>query len=165
MAAGVLVESSKVAASFGFAPEARSAAANASDSSSRLRIEAFDYQGVKLRDSRWRTQVQTARDYYLNVSNDDILCGFRAAAGLPAPGKPLGGWCAKDSQTVFGQWLSGMARMYRATGDSALRDKASYLLAEWAKTIKPDGDCGMHHYSYDKMVCGLVDMKLYAGRS
>jgi DUF1680 family protein len=163
VAAGVLVESSKVAASFGFAPEARSAAANASDSSSRLRIEAFDYQGVKLRDSRWRTQVQTARDYYLNVSNDDILCGFRAAAGLPAPGRPLGGWCAKDSQTVFGQWLSGMARMYRATGDSALRDKASYLLAEWAKTIKPDGDCGMHHYSYDKMVCGLVDMKLYAG--
>jgi uncharacterized protein len=162
VAAGVLVGSSKVAASFGFAPKARSAAANPSDSSSRLRIEAFDYQGVKLRDSRWQTQVQTARDYYLNVSSDDILCGFRAAAGLPAPGKPLGGWCAKDSQTVFGQWLSGMARMYRATGDSALRDKASYLLAEWAKTIKPDGDCGMHHYSYDKMVCGLVDLKLYA---
>jgi DUF1680 family protein len=162
VAAGVLVGSSKVAASFGFAPKARSAAANPSDSSSRLRIEAFDYQGVKLRNSRWQTQVQTARDYYLNVSSDDILCGFRAAAGLPAPGKPLGGWCAKDSQTVFGQWLSGMARMYRATGDSALRDKASYLLAEWAKTIKPDGDCAMHHYSYDKMVCGLVDLKLYA---
>src|SRR5580698_2614777 len=82
VAAGVLVGSSKVAASFGFAPKARSAAANPSDSSSRLRIEAFDYQGVKLRDSRWQTQVQTARDYYLNVSSDDILCGFRAAAGL-----------------------------------------------------------------------------------
>jgi len=162
VAAGILVQSSKAAATLGFASPARAVAASLSDSSSRLRIQAFDYQGVKLRDSRWRTQVQTARDYYLNVSNDDILRGFRAAAGLPAPGKPLGGWCAKDSQTVFGQWLSGMARMYRATGDSALRDKASYLLAEWAKTIKPDGDCRMHHYSYDKMVCGLVDMKLYA---
>jgi DUF1680 family protein len=162
VAAGILVQSSKAAATLGFASPARAVAASPSDSSSRLRIQAFDYQGVKLRDSRWRTQVQTARDYYLNVSNDDILCGFRAAAGLPATGKPLGGWCAKDSQTVFGQWLSGMARMYRATGDSALRDKASYLLAEWAKTIKPDGDCRMHHYSYDKMVCGLVDMKSYA---
>ena len=130
--------------------------------SSRLQIEAFDYQGVKLRDSRWRDQVHVARDYYLGVSNDDILQGFRAQAGLPAPGKPLGGWCAKDSQTVFGQWLSGMSRMYRATGDEALRDKASYLLAEWAKTVRPDGDCGMRHYSFDKMVCGLVDLKLYA---
>jgi uncharacterized protein len=68
----------------------------------------------------------------------------------------------KDSQTVFGQWLSGMSRMYRATGDPELRDKAPYLPAEWAKTIKPDGDCSMRHYSYDKMACGLVDMKLYA---
>lgn len=129
---------------------------------SRFAIEVFDYQGVKLGDSRWRNQVHGARDYYLAVSNDDILQGFRAAAGLAAPGKPLGGWCAKDSQTVFGQWLSGMARMYRATGDGALRDKASYLLAEWAKTVKPDGDCGMRHYSFDKMVCGLLDLHLYA---
>ena len=39
-------------------------------------------------------------------SDDDILCGFRKDAGLPAPGKTLGGWCARDSSTVFGQWLS-----------------------------------------------------------
>ncbi len=126
------------------------------------KIQTFDYVGVKLRDSRWKDQVQRARDYYLGVSNDDILQGFRARAGLPAPGKPLGGWCAKDSQTVFGQWLSGMARMYRATDDAALRDKASYLMTEWAKTVGPDGECGMKHYSWDKLVCGLVDMKLYA---
>jgi DUF1680 family protein len=144
------------------APPTTAAARTKSAISSRLQIEAFDYQGVKLRDSRWRDQVHVARDYYLGVSNDDILQGFRAQAGLPAPGKPLGGWCAKDSQTVFGQWLSGMSRMYRATGDEALRDKASYLLAEWAKTVKPDGDCGMRHYSFDKMVCGLVDLKMYA---
>ena len=136
--------------------------AAAGASSSALRIQAFDYQGVRLLDSRWRNQVQAARDYYLGVSNDDILCGFRVAVGVSAPGKPLGGWCAKDSQTIFGQWLSGMARMYRTTGDEALRDKASYLLTEWAKTLGADGDCRMHHYSYDKMVCGLVDMKLYA---
>lgn len=28
--------------------------------------------------------------------------------------------------------------------------------------MKPDGDCGMGHYPYDKMVCGLVDLQLYA---
>ncbi len=161
--AGTLVGVARASVSPHVAPPLAMAAARAKPAiSSRLQIEAFDYQGVKLRDSRWRDQVHVARDYYLGVSNDDILQGFRAQAGLPAPGKPLGGWCAKDSQTVFGQWLSGMSRMYRATGDEALRDKASYLLAEWAKTVRPDGDCGMRHYSFDKMVCGLVDLKLYA---
>ena len=130
---------------------------------SRRRIQAFDYQGVTLHDSRWKQRVAETREFYLNLSNDDILHGFRLDAGLPAPGNSLGGWCTKNCQGVFGQWLSGMARMYRATGDGAYRDKASYLLAEWGKTIGADGDCRMRHYSYDKTVCGLVDMQLYAG--
>jgi hypothetical protein len=106
-----------------------------------------------------------AREFYFNVSNDDILQGFRAKAGLPAPGKPLGGWCDEDSSTVFGQWLSGMSRMYRATGDQAMRDKAAYLLGEFSQTVGPDGNCRMNVYPYEKLVCGLVDMHQYAGDS
>jgi len=128
----------------------------------KLKIEAFDYRGVKLRASRWQKQFQAARDFWFGLPEDDILHGFRAAAGLSAPGKPLGGWCARNSSTVFGQWLSGMARMHRATGDAAIRDKAVRLFTEWAKTVKPDGDCGMGHYPFDKLVCGLVDLKVYA---
>src|SRR5215469_11028480 len=117
---------------------AASLAAQAQSSSiaSRARIEPFDYRGVRLLKSRWLEQYQSGRDYYLNVSNDDILQGWRAAAGLPAPGKPLGGWCATNSNIVFGQWLSGMARIYRATGDAPLRDKTAHLLEEWSKTVK-----------------------------
>jgi len=128
----------------------------------RVALQPFDYRGVRLHKSRWLDQYQSARDYYLGVSNDDILQGWRAAAGLPAPGKPLGGWCATNSNTVFGQWLSGMARMYRATGDAPMREKAAYLIAEWAKTIKPNGDCGMDLYAYEKLLCGLVDLQEYA---
>jgi DUF1680 family protein len=135
------------------------------DTPSRSVLEPFDYRGVRLLQSRWRDQYLSARDYYFAVDNDDILHGWRAAAGLPAPGKPLGGWCATNSNTVFGQWLSGMARIYRAVGDAPLRDKAAYLLAEWAKTIKPSGDCGMDLYAYEKLVCGLVDLQEYAGIS
>jgi uncharacterized protein len=129
----------------------------------RIHVEPFDYDGVRLRPSRWQKQFETARDFYLNVSEDDILHGWRAAASLPAPGRPLGGWCMNDSSTVFGQWLSGMSRVYRATGDTEMRDKAARLLSGWAKTVKPDGSCTMDHYPYDKLVCGLVDMHLYAG--
>ena len=141
---------------------------------SRIKLEPFNYRGVRLRDSRWQSQLQAARNFYFNISNDDILQGFRAAAGLPAPGKPLGSewksqmgrasWCQTSSATVFGQWLSGMARMSLATGDAALRDKAVYLMTEWGKTIKSDGDCGMQHYPFEKLVCGLVDMHEFAGR-
>ncbi|SPE42235.1 conserved hypothetical protein [Candidatus Sulfopaludibacter sp. SbA3] len=146
----------------GLAWEAQSQApANAS----RAVLQPFDYRGVRLRKSRWLDQYQSGRDYYLSVSNDDILQGWRAAARLPAPGKPLGGWCARNSDTVFGQWLSGMARMYCAAGDTPLRDKSAELLAEWAKTIKPDGNCIMDLYAYEKLVCGLVDQQQYAGNN
>lgn len=135
-----------------------------SDIDSRvLKVSAFNYDGNRLTDSRWKDQYQEGRDFYFHVNNDDILHGYRLAAGMPAPGKALGGWCAKNSNTVFGQWLSGMARMYHATNDTEIRDKASYLLSEFVKTVGPDGNAGMMPYPYEKMVCGLVDMHEFVG--
>ena len=135
-----------------------------SDIDSRvMHVSAFNYDGVRLTDSRWNEQYEQGRDFYFHVNNDDILHGYRLAAGMPAPGKPLGGWCAKNSNTVFGQWLSGMARMYRATNDTEIRDKASYLLSEFVKTVGPDGNAGMMPYPYEKLVCGLVDMHEFVG--
>jgi DUF1680 family protein len=151
------------AAAWMLARAGKSSALQPAASSARIRMEPFDYHRVRLHESRWQQQYQLARDFYLNIPDDDILCGYRSAAGLAAPGKTLGGWCQRNSNTVFGQWLSGMARMFRATDDQAMRDKAVRLMSEWAKTVKPDGDCGLRHYPFDKMVCGLVDMQLYAG--
>ncbi len=130
---------------------------------SRTVIEPFDCQGVRLGEGRWQKQVQGAREFYLGLADDDILHGFRADAGLPAPGKALGGWARKNTGGVFGQWLSGMARLSSATGDSALKDKASLLMTEFGKTVKADGDCRMGHYEWEKLVCGLVDLHRYCG--
>jgi DUF1680 family protein len=149
-------------AAYALAQAARGAEIKLSDTAARSKIEPFDYRGVRLRQSRWQTQFQAAHQFWLSLPEDDILHGYRAAAGSPAPGKTLGGWCARTSDTVFGQWLSGMSRMYRATGDTAMRDKAIRLFTQWAGTVKPNGDCGMRHYPFDKLVCGLVDLKLYA---
>ena len=141
---------------------AEGATLKAATAAGRNKLETFDYQGVRLRESRWQKQYQAARDFYFGVSDEDILCGYRTAAGLAAPGKPLGGWCARNSNTVFGQWLSGMSRFSRTLNDAAMRDKAVRLFTEWAKTVKPDGDCGMRHYPFEKLVGGLVDLQLYA---
>lgn len=127
-------------------------------------LQTFDYTGVRLLPSQFSRQLELTRDTYFNLSSDDILHGFRQRAGLPAPGRGLDGWCSKTSAVVFGQWLSGMARISRSTGDSALRDKALTLAEEWGKTTA-SGRYGMDTYSYEKTVCGLVDLALYADSS
>jgi hypothetical protein len=48
--------------------------------STRIKIEPFDYRGVRLRESHWQKQYQAAREFYFGVSDDDILCGYRSAA-------------------------------------------------------------------------------------
>ncbi|MBN2181353.1 MAG: glycoside hydrolase family 127 protein [Sedimentisphaerales bacterium] len=137
--------------------------AAAAISSNRIILNPFDYRGVKLGPSRWQKQYASARDFYLSVSNDDILHGFRLAAGLNTPGKPLGGWANRNSSVIFGQWLQAMARTSQANNDTELRDKAIYLVDEWAKTLGADGDPRMRHYPWEKLVGGLSDMHQYAG--
>src|SRR5579871_611392 len=146
------------------------------------KLELFDYSGVKLLDSRFKSQYDAARDLFFNIPNDNLLLGFRQRKGLPAPGTPLIGWYGghwtdsshtsvadPDIFNAFGQFVSGMARMYKATDDTAIRDKASYLIDEWAKAIDADGyfyysrKPQFPHYIYEKTVCGLVDMYAYTG--
>jgi len=134
----------------------------ASERATAGRLEAFDYRAVRLLPGRWQQQSNAARDFYAAIADDDILYAYRTSAGVTAPGSTLGGWCATDSNLVFGQWLSGMSRMSRATGDARMHDKAIRLVTDWARTVKPDGNCGMTHYPFDKLVCGLVDLQIYA---
>ena len=132
-------------------------------------LEPFDYRGIELTDSQWKRQADQIREFYLRIPNDDLLLGFRQRAGLPAPGSPLGGWYSSDSFHIFGQILGGFARFYAATGDPACREKADFLLTEWARTIEADGfffyskKPNAPHYTYEKMVGGLLDMYKYCG--
>ncbi|HEX5993239.1 MAG TPA: beta-L-arabinofuranosidase domain-containing protein, partial [Thermomicrobiales bacterium] len=126
-------------------------------------LHQFEYAGVTLLPSRFLEQMGLAREVYFGVPNDDILKGFRREAGLPAPGNDMRGWCSKTSAVIFGQLLSGMSRLSRATGDDDLRDKAITLFEGWRETLGPDGDARMWPYAWEKLVCGLVDLERYAG--
>ena len=99
-------------------------------------IEPFDYHGVSLNVGPLLRQVLEVRDDYLRVPNDDYLKGFRQRAGKPAPGADLGGWYTPGTFHVFGQVLSGLARMYAATGDEACRQKLNALIKEWSLCIE-----------------------------
>jgi len=143
----------------------------------------FDYSSVQLRPSMFKSQFNNTMRYYLDISNDDMLKGFRERAGLDSPGKDLGGWYTGNAGyllrfrntkkpsgffNTFGQWLSAFARMYRVTGDAAVREKLGHLLSEYAKTTNKDGKFfyGIQpnalHYEFDKIVGGLVDSYKYA---
>ena len=132
-------------------------------------VEPFDYQGVTLDTGPLKNQVDEVRAFYLAISDDDLLKGFRTRAGKPAPGKDLGGWYSADEFHVFGQIVSGLSRLHAATGDPACRNKTNRLIDEWAKCIEPDGyfyasrKPNAPHYIYDKMLWGLLDANAYCG--
>jgi hypothetical protein len=173
------------AASFGFARSRGGLSPGEQISSPpKIYLEAFEYEGVRLLDGNLKKQVDETRNFFYSLPNDDILIGFRRRAGMPAPGVEFGGWYGGeaavpdkfkdwwmwgDTFNVFGQWLSGMARLARATNDTALLDKASTLMSEWGKTIESNGYFyySKHpiteHYIYEKTVQGLVDLYAYGG--
>jgi DUF1680 family protein len=146
-----------------------SSAAGLPEARGKRLVEPFDYHGVTLEAGPLKDQVDEVKRYYLAILDDDLLKGFRARAGHPAPGNELGGWYSADTFLVFGQIVSGLARLYAGTGDTACRDKANRLVAEWAKCIEPGGyfyasrKPNAPHYIYDKMVWGLLDCYLYCG--
>jgi hypothetical protein len=109
------------------------------------------------------TQVGQARQFYSSISNDDILKGFRHEAGQLAPGDGMKGWCKSTSAVIFGQLISGMVRLGRATDYGALIEKANALFEGWFETLPPDGNARMRVYDWDKLVCGLVDLGRYSG--
>ena len=132
-------------------------------------VEPFDYRGVTLDTGPLKKQIDEVRAFYLAIPDDNLLKGFRTRAGKSAPGKDLGGWYSSDTFLVFGQIVSGLARLHAATGDPACRNKANRLIEEWAKCIEPDGyfyasrKPNAPHYIYDKMLWGLLDAHSYCG--
>ena len=124
-------------------------------------LESFEYSGVRLLPGRLLRQYEATKAFYKALPDDDLVHGFRRQAGLPAPGKGLDGWCRSTSEVVFGQWLSGMARMAKATADPALKAKAARLMNAWAECFAKTGNCG-GHYGFDKTFCGILDLHLYA---
>lgn len=135
----------------------------------RVIIQPFNYHGVKLEDGSLKRQFDEVRNDYLRLPNDDLLKGFRERSGNPAPGCDMGGWYTADIGNAFGQYVSGLSRMYAATGDIDCKNKVIALVHEWGKCIGPDGygyysrHVPGYAYNYDKTVGGLVDAYIYCG--
>ena len=139
----------------------------------------FGYGDVELLDGPVREQFDRNHKFYLALDEDSLLKPFRQRAGLPAPGDDMGGWYSwaplgdldKPGNNgfapghSFGQYLSGMARDYAATGDKATQEKVHRLVDGFTPAITPhfwDGN-RFPAYTYDKISVGMIDAHEFAG--
>jgi uncharacterized protein len=127
-------------------------------------LQAFTYGDVTLTGGPLGKQAQFARDFYLALPEDELLNGFRKRAGLPAPGKPLGGWYDPDGFAgahCFGQWISALSRMYAETGDARFKEKVARLVHGFHETISPDGFFFSSQKVSKEWPCYLYDKNSY----
>jgi DUF1680 family protein len=134
-------------------------------------LDQFGYGDVELLEGPLRQQFQTNHAFYLDLNEDSLLKPFRQRAGLAAPGDDMGGWYdwtddspLKDNHGFapchsFGQYLSGLARDYAATGSKPTQEKVQRLVLGYAATISPRFNQGNRFpgYTYDKISLGLLD--------
>jgi DUF1680 family protein len=139
-------------------------------------LKSFTYADVKVIGGPMGAQAKAARQFYLSLDEDSLLQGFRLRAGLPAPGRSMGGWYDPDDKAgghSFGQYLSALARMYANTGDIRFKKKVSRLVHGFHVTMDPDGyfyasaKAGAEWpcYIYDKNAAGMRDAYTLAGNS
>lgn len=125
------------------------------------RLSGVGYTGrVRLRGALGE-RLEGAAEFYAGLPVDDVLHGFRVRAGLPSRGHPLGGWARETSEMTFGQWVSGLARMSAVLGRADLAERASVLLDGYFGALGDRRSTGMTLYSWEKLVCGVVDLTVY----
>lgn len=159
----------KVAAAFAVAPPLTADAA----SDSREPLRQFDYADVQLTGGPFAAQYHALHAHYLALSNDNLLKVYRQRAGLPAPGKDMGGWYDLDGFVPghsLGQYISGLARFGACTGDSASRQKVYDLVDGFAATLGQDNQSILRPqtnlwvcYTLDKHFAGLIDATRLSG--
>lgn len=147
-------------------------------------LQTFAYDAVQLDAGAMRDQFLYQSQLFLDLDDDKLLKPFRLRAGLPAPGADMGGWYdSSDDFHIdpadwssanwhgyipghsFGQYVSGLARSYAATGDKRTKRKVTRLISLYSTTISPRFFVGypLPAYTYDKLAIGLIDAYRYVG--
>jgi hypothetical protein len=145
-------------------------------------LREFAYTAVTVNDAGAAAQRANVSSVLLGLDEDSLLRPFLAMAGRPAPGATLGGWYEWNPDYdfhhddpgfapahPFGQWMSALARLSAIAAPGAekeaLRQRAMQLRARLADAISPGyfEQTRFPAYSYDKLVCGLMDMHRLAG--
>lgn len=96
-------------------------------------IQSFEFGQVQLLPGGMHDEFMEIKDYFMGLSNDDMLYKLRLESGMAdPPGKEIGGWYELlNNGLTLNQWVSSYCRMYAITGDRACKEKAEYLFDQW----------------------------------
>jgi uncharacterized protein len=142
--------------------------AHAAPDVEKTQLSEFDYGAVELNSGPLKDQYDRVHAAYLALDNDRLLQVYRERAGLAAPGAPMGGWYGRDGFVPghsLGQYISGLARIGRTTGDEACHAKVHDLVQGFAATLgshnqiyaAPNAEKLWPCYVLDKHLIGLID--------
>lgn len=131
-------------------------------------LSPFPYGAVELLSGPMKRQFDENHSFLLNLSEDRLLKIYRQRTGLPAPGEDMGGWYDDFCPGAhFGQYVSALARFSATTRSEPTRAKVKRLVRGYAQTVDSTGkffdDLRYPGYTYDKLVCGLLDAHSWAG--
>lgn len=144
--------------------------------SSARSLAEFDYGQVRLTGGPLKRHYDRIHASYLALDNDRLLKVYRQRAGLPAPGADMGGWYDADGFVPghsLGQYISGLARIGRTTGDASCHRKVGSLVEGFAATMGPgnriyagpNAEKVWPSYILDKHLAGLIDAAKLSGVS
>ncbi|HEV2274608.1 MAG TPA: beta-L-arabinofuranosidase domain-containing protein [Acidobacteriaceae bacterium] len=130
-------------------------------------LREFPYSAVTLTDGPLKQQYDQVHASFLALDNDRLLKVYRQRAGLPAPGRDMGGWYDADGFVPghsLGQYISGLARIGASTGDPACQTKVRELVEGFRATLGPQNESIIRPqsnlwicYILDKHFAGLID--------
>jgi DUF1680 family protein len=136
-------------------------------SSSREVLREYPYGAVALTGGPLQQQYDHIHASYLALDNDRLLKVYRQRAGLPSPGRDMGGWYDTDGFVPghsLGQYISGLARIGVTTSDPACATKVGELVRGFAATLGADNQSIIRPqtnlwicYTLDKHFGGLID--------
>jgi uncharacterized protein len=138
------------------------------------RLRDFAYGSVELTGGPLKSQYDFIHAHYLGLEDDRLLKPYRQHAGLPAPGLDMGGWYGEGGFIpghALGQYVSGLARFGRATGDPACHAKVTTLIDGFAAALAanpvpyagPGAQQVWPAYVLDKHLVGLLDACTLSG--
>lgn len=137
-------------------------------------LEEFPYDAVELTGGPLKVQYDRVHASYLALDNNRLLKVYRERAGMPAPGEPMHGWYGPHGFVPghsLGQYISGISRIGRTTGDKNCQTKVAELVEGFAATMgpkdvvfaAPNADNVWPCYILDKHLAGLMDAYQHSG--
>ncbi|MBS1603014.1 MAG: glycoside hydrolase family 127 protein [Bacteroidetes bacterium] len=104
-------------------------------------VQPFPLSDVRLLESPFLSAQQTDAKYILSLNEDRLLAPYLKDAGLTPLAPNYGNWESQGLDGhIAGHYLSAVAQLYAATGDTVFRGRLDYMLGWLEKCQDRNGD-------------------------